>query len=240
MPGLTRPKTFALPTPPPDLDEEERTAFQHGLPVPRKYKPRPETNALIQRIRRMAAEMFAERGLHGVSLTDVGRAADLGPTLLQYYFRRREFLLHDILWEHTEALLKTANEAIARNQEAGDGAAWTHDLILSLLRDVTGLERDGHRVLWHAAHVLPGALRDRMAQRIVYLRIALAQPLAVAAGLEWTDARLDPVAEALRGMIAEAALRSPPLGGAELEAHARLLTAMVLEGVRVVQERAAA
>jgi AcrR family transcriptional regulator len=170
----------------------------------------------------------------------VGRAARLGPTHLQYYFARREFLLYDILWEHTEALLKTANETAARHQDKNDGAAWTHDLILSLLRDVTGLERNGHRVLWHTAHVLPGGLRDRMAQRILYLRVALAQPLAVAAGVDWTDARLDPVAQALRAMIAEAALQDPPPDAAAVEAHAGLLTAMALEGLRVVKERAAA
>ena len=56
----------------------------------RRYRPAPKTEAFVRRIRRIATELFAERGITGVSLADVSPAAELSPTHLQYYFGRRD------------------------------------------------------------------------------------------------------------------------------------------------------
>ena len=70
------------------LTEDEVAAHALGIQIPRKYRPSLKTEAFVRHIRRIATELFAEAGLNGVSLADVSRATQLGPTHLQYYFGR--------------------------------------------------------------------------------------------------------------------------------------------------------
>lgn len=225
--------------------EDEKIWDHAGIPVPHEYVRRPKTLARVNRIRRIAAILFAEGGLAGISMHDIGRAAKVAPTSIAYYYSNRERLLHDVLIHHMDALAKVANVTTALHHDKNNPEAWLADLTLELLRTVTTWERPGHRVLIHTLHTLPKLEYDDIAYRLRGLRIALAQPMALLGGLDWADERLDPLAHAYLAMLSQAAIwfpitESPATDAPALEAHARLLTRMGLEGVRAAREANAA
>ena len=225
--------------------EDDKIWDAAGIPVAHEHVRRPNTLARMRRIRRTAAILFAEGGLAGISLADVARAAKIAPSSVQYYFGKRERLLQDVLVHHMDALAKVASVTTALHHDKGNPEAWLADLTLELLRTVTTWERAGHRVLIHTLHTLPKLEYDDIAYRVRGLRNAIAQPMALLGGLDWADERLDPLTQAYLAMLSHAAIWFPITDVPEtdapaLEAHARLLTRMGLEGVRAMREANAA
>lgn len=60
-----------------------------------------------------AAALFAERGYHGVSIGDLGRAVGLTGPALYRHFRGKEALLAEMLLEISERLLTVGRQRIA-------------------------------------------------------------------------------------------------------------------------------
>jgi len=236
--------------------EEERAAHALGFSTPRTYTPRQQTEVLLKRIREVATDLYAERGLNGVSLADVSREVRLGPTHLQYYFGKREHLLYDILFDHSERLLGTANAAALPHRGATDegdgnaadgtagraepGVAWARAMVAALLGDIAGKERNAHRVLRNTLHVLPRLQRDALEQRLGYLRYALSEPLCVAMGLPVTESRLDEVARLALAMIGDIAAWDPTPDAAALDRLAGTITGMALHGALLARDAAGA
>ena len=220
--------------------DDEKIWDQAGIPVPHDYIRRPKTLARIARIRRIAAILFAEGGLAGICMHDIGRAAKIAPTSIAYYYSTRERLLHDVLIHHTDALLKVVEANFILHHEKDDPDTWLFDLTHALLRSVTHLERPGHRVLIHALHTLPDIERDEITHRLRSVRHAITQPLARLGGVDWADERLEPISHAYLAMLSQASIwfpatESPDKDAPALEAHARLLVQMGLAGTLSVR-----
>ena len=82
-----------------------------GTHVAQYYNPSPGVVAKRQRIKRVAARLFAERGLAAVGLTQVSHAMNLPSGSVKYYFRNRDDMLADILADHEVALSQRVGAA---------------------------------------------------------------------------------------------------------------------------------
>jgi len=67
-----------------------------------------------------AAELFARRGFHGVSVGDLGAACGVSGPALYKHFASKEAILAEMLVRISEELLRVGTERVAT---AGDGAA---------------------------------------------------------------------------------------------------------------------
>lgn len=68
---------------------------------PKKQTPVPEEGAR-ERILKIAAGLFADKGLDGVTVRDIAKAAKLNLSLVSYYFGGKEALYRAVLEEHAE------------------------------------------------------------------------------------------------------------------------------------------
>ena len=75
-----------------------------GERVVQYYHPSPGVVAKQRRTKKVAARLFAERGLAAVGLNQVSRAANLPAGTTKYYFRNRDDMLTEILYDHVVAL----------------------------------------------------------------------------------------------------------------------------------------
>jgi AcrR family transcriptional regulator len=93
-------------------------------------KPAPKTGAAApkptrrQQIIEVAAELFAERGFHGVSIYDLGTAMGTSGAALYKHFAGKDALLGAMLVDISETLLRegTARADAARAEAVEDGA----------------------------------------------------------------------------------------------------------------------
>jgi AcrR family transcriptional regulator len=97
----------------------------------------------------VAAELFAERGIRGVSLREIGRAAgSRNPGVVQYYFRGRDGLVREVLGTHGHAVAVARQIILERRQRQRDA----HWLAAALVLPVAGrLESDGGRAFLQVA-----------------------------------------------------------------------------------------
>ena len=72
-----------------------------------------------EQILQQAAELFAARGFHGVSMTDLGAAVGISGPALYKHFPSKESMLADMLVSISEELLETGRERV---RTAPDGA----------------------------------------------------------------------------------------------------------------------
>lgn len=61
------------------------------------------------RVRRAAAQLFAERGYHAVSMSDIQAAVQLGRGALYHYISSKEDLLYDIMREYIADLVENGS-----------------------------------------------------------------------------------------------------------------------------------
>ncbi|ASO22416.1 AcrR family transcriptional regulator [Actinoalloteichus hoggarensis] len=98
----------------------------HQIPAEERPAPRRRTSARRQEILDAAAELFAARGYHGVSIEDLGRAVGVSGPALYRHFRNKEAVLGEMLLAVSERLLA---EGGARVAEAVDARAALDALI---------------------------------------------------------------------------------------------------------------
>ena len=67
-----------------------------------------------------AAELFAQRGYHGVSIGDLGRAVGLTGPALYRHFRGKEALLAEMLLDISERLLREGRRRVAEAASPAD------------------------------------------------------------------------------------------------------------------------
>ena len=70
-----------------------------------------------QRILDKAAELFAERGFRGASISELAKACDASKAWLYHYYESKEAILHAMLKAHIEDLLGVARRALAAPAE---------------------------------------------------------------------------------------------------------------------------
>ena len=221
--------------------EDEKEYDRLGFVVAHDHFLRPKTIARMHRIRRVAAILFAEGGLNGISLQDVARAGKIAPASMHYYFGKRERLLHDILVHHMQALDKIAELTWATFHERDMEEAWLYNLTLEFLRVLTSTERAGHRVLIHTLHTLPQLEFNDIDHRLFNIRRGFAMAMGPLAGLMIDDPQLQGLIRSYLAMVGHTAIwfpatETPLVAAPELEAHAHLLTRMANEGLRALRE----
>ena len=106
-----------------------------------------------QRIKRVAARLFAERGLAAVGLTQVSHAMNLPSGSVKYYFRNRDDMLADILADHEVALSQRVGAAYDATANAGPVARLAA-LVEAFYRSVLAAS-DAHRALLFSTPLLP-------------------------------------------------------------------------------------
>lgn len=74
--------------------------------------PRDEAGGQRERILKIAARLFAERGYHAIGMTELGEAVQLGRGALYHHIRSKEDLLYDITREYIADLADFANRVV--------------------------------------------------------------------------------------------------------------------------------
>jgi AcrR family transcriptional regulator len=172
-----------------------------------------------------AAELFAARGFHGVSVADLGAACGISGPALYKHFSSKDAMLAEMLVSISERLLEVGRERVAA---AGDdaGAAlralvdWHVDFALRHRPLIVVQDRD-----WES---LPVAARDqvRSLQRS-YVDLWAAELRQVAPGLSLAAARAR--AHAVFGLINS----TPHSGRLPDDEMRRMLTDMALRALGV-------
>jgi AcrR family transcriptional regulator len=84
-----------------------------------------------EQILQQAAELFAARGFHGVSMADLGAAVGISGPALYKHFPGKEALLAEMLVEISEELLETGRERV--RSAADPAAGGVRDAIAALV-----------------------------------------------------------------------------------------------------------
>src|SRR5690242_410704 len=82
-----------------------------------------ETQTRRQQLLDTAAELFAARGFHGVSVADLGAACGISGPALYKHFPSKEALLAEMLVAISEQLLAEGQDRVAAASSAGDALA---------------------------------------------------------------------------------------------------------------------
>jgi AcrR family transcriptional regulator len=75
--------------------------------------PAPVTESRREQILRTAAELFAQRGFHGVSINDIGAAVGISGPALYRHFTAKEAVLGEMLVGISRTLLDEAQHRVA-------------------------------------------------------------------------------------------------------------------------------
>jgi AcrR family transcriptional regulator len=86
-----------------------------------------ETQSRRQQLLDTAAELFAERGFHGVSVTELGAACGVSGPALYKHFPSKEALLADMLVSISEQLLAEGRERVAAAGNPAEALAFLVD-----------------------------------------------------------------------------------------------------------------
>lgn len=78
----------------------------------------PDYDDRRQTIADRAAELFARMGFHRASISDLAEACGTSKSALYHYYSSKEAILFDILRDHTELLLETAQDIAAGEGDA--------------------------------------------------------------------------------------------------------------------------
>lgn len=103
-----------------------------------------------------ASSVFAARGFHATTIKDVARAADVSYGLVYRYFESKEALFHALMDEHSQALRRHIDGAVAERLAAGTRMDETEVLRVSVRATFEFFEadRDVARLLFRDALAL--------------------------------------------------------------------------------------
>jgi AcrR family transcriptional regulator len=124
-----------------------------GGHVVQYYNPSPGVVSKQKRMKQIAARLFAEKGLAGVGLNQVSRAANLPQGTSRYYFRNRDDMLTEILYDHVVELTERVGAAHDATAEA-QPVARLGALVRAFHEGVLAAP-DAHRALLFNATMLP-------------------------------------------------------------------------------------
>ncbi len=165
-----------------------------------------------EQILAVAAELFAERGFHGVSVADLGAACGISGPALYRHFPAKDAMLAEMLVSISEELLDVGRERVSAASGPRDAlrglVAWHIDFALNHQPLIVVQDRD-----WAA---LPeGARRRVRSLQRQYVELWVEQLLAFRPGLAESRARA--IAHATFGLL-NSTPRSSHLPEAEMAA----------------------
>jgi AcrR family transcriptional regulator len=168
-----------------------------------------------------AAELYAERGFLGASLSDLAQVCGVSKSLIYHYYPSKEDILFDVMHSHI-AMLLTATEAVAaRNLPPKEalrvitaefmkhyvGAAARQKV---LLNELNHLPKDRRAVIVDIQHKLIDFVQDILANLRPDLggRAALRRPAVMLyfGMINWTHTWMDEAGQAKPSKIAELAV----------------------------------
>lgn len=123
-----------------------------------------------------AAALFAERGFHTASLSELARACNGSKSWIYHYYPSKEAILYDILSDHMTTLLETAERELAETREP-------RSQLRSLLREFLEIyvqARSRHMVLLNDLHNLAEEQQSEIVnleRRVVDIVVALLRRL---------------------------------------------------------------
>ncbi len=91
------------------------TGAKPGLSNPRPTRKGSHTR---QRIITAAVELFAERGYHATTMSDIGQRADIQRGALYYHIKAKEELLFEVLRQHVEFVRERTSEIASEAVDA--------------------------------------------------------------------------------------------------------------------------
>jgi AcrR family transcriptional regulator len=156
----------------------------------------------------VAARLFAERGFHGVSVGDIGRAVGVSGPALYKHFDSKDAVLAEMLVDISERLLTEGQERVARADAPQDALAslvdWHVEFALAQPSLIVVQDRD-----WQS---LPAEARERVRSlQREYVDLWAEQLRRRDAGLAMDEARA--MAHATFGLInstPHSSLLTPP------------------------------
>ncbi len=124
-----------------------------GGRVAQYYNPSPGVVSKQKRMKQIAARLFAEKGLAGVGLNQVSRAANLPQGTSRYYFRNRDDLLAEILYDHVVELTERVGAAHDATTEVAPVVRLA--ALVQAFHEGVLAAPDAHRALLFSTTMLP-------------------------------------------------------------------------------------
>lgn len=172
------------------------------------------------RIVERAAELYAERGFLGASISDLAKACQTSKSLIYHYYASKEDILFEVMHGHVSALLEAAEKIVAEPADARTklrsmtrafialyvGAASRHKVLLNELKNLPSARRTTivgiQRKLIGIVESVLGEIQPSLARPS-----PLARPAAMLyfGMINWTHTWLDPKGRAAPEQIAELA-----------------------------------
>ncbi len=202
-----------------------------GAPVPWTLTPRMALRR--ERMRDVGAYLLATRGLHGVAVLDVARAADVPASPASHGYRKRQDLIFDILYAHVDVLHEYVGSADDAHLNADHATRF--DAVITALLDGLHEHRHAHRVLIGAFPHLPDEQHDVLRYLLRTLIARIAAPLEAALpGLAQDRTLLAPLLQSLMGMASHAPTWLKENGALTRGDYAHLIARALVEGGRAV------
>ncbi|KID27880.1 transcriptional regulator, TetR family [Prauserella sp. Am3] len=165
------------------------------------------TETTRERILRVAAELFAERGYHGTSVSDLGVAANIKRGALYYHIGSKEELLFDLSKRHVEEALARGTAVVEKNLHPIDklrALAREHvESVAARRAEVTIVMREMHtltgeravqlKALRHKHQDLFRRVLEEGVERGVFRSYDSITVLGIMGLYNWTHIWLDPV-----------------------------------------------
>lgn len=108
-----------------------------------------------------AAQLYAERGFLGASLSDLATACNTSKSLIYHYYPSKEDILFDVMASHLSTIEEALAEALASTGAAVDKL---RDLTHAFMRRYVGAAAR-HKVLLNELGNLPEARRRQIVER---------------------------------------------------------------------------
>ena len=102
------------------MTSDRRSQRQHprrGQRRPGRPSEQDGSRDVRETLLEVAGQLFSERGVNEVSLRELGRAADVNPAMVHYYFGDKQGLYEALLERALQRLLGRAREIVATNRE---------------------------------------------------------------------------------------------------------------------------
>ena len=120
-----------------------------------RSKQYPDNQTLILNT---AARLFADRGFHRASISELAAACDFSKAWLYHYYQSKEAILFALLSEHLSELESVGDAALASADDPERQFATYVGAVMALYAD----RLDHHTVLTRDMEFLPDEMRDKI------------------------------------------------------------------------------
>jgi len=179
-----------------------------------------------QRIKDVAAALFAEKGFHGTSIVDIAKACATVKSRLYYYFPSKNQLLYEIIKDHA-LFLQDALEPIVRDMDI-DARARLENYARTLL-DINIKYRNQHTLILGELDALSPA-QNKEVSLLIRRTIESLYPCLLEINPALQKHMYFPTAMMFVGMINWTHTWFDGAGDVSVESYAKLLCATFLDG----------